>query len=95
MRACLFPHCKAPVHDDVFAFTTRNGHPAKCHLKIIEGFIVIATEISDNPGVSVTNAAENLATIVCDKFVIEPEELQWYERLPDSIGGIEQGQRAL
>lgn len=40
---------------------------------------VIATEVADNPGTSVTNAFELLATDVCARFTIDPRRLVWIE----------------
>lgn len=47
--------------------------------------MVIATELSDNPGVSVTNFAEGLATLVCRRFSIDPEKLIWIEHYPADL----------
>ena len=49
-------------------------------LKANEGrTVVIATEVEDNPGTSVTNAAEELACQVCVEFSIDPSQLVWIE----------------
>jgi hypothetical protein len=40
---------------------------------------VIATELPNNPGTSITNAAEILATHVCRDFAIPPDRLVWIE----------------
>ncbi len=45
---------------------------------------VICTELSDNPGTSVTNFAEELATLVCRHFHIAPNKLGWVEHYPAS-----------
>jgi hypothetical protein len=44
--------------------------------------VVIATERPDNPGTSVTNAAEELASQVCQRFDIDPDKLVWIESYP-------------
>ena len=44
--------------------------------------VVIVTEVDDNPGTSVTNMAEELATEVCKTFRISPHKLVWYEHYP-------------
>lgn len=36
---------------------------------------MIATEVKDDPGSSVTNVAEHLASHVCDRFGIDPDRL--------------------
>lgn len=45
--------------------------------------IVVATELPDNPGASITNRAEHLALQVCRHLEIEPEQLVWVEHYPD------------
>ena len=45
-----------------------------CEIERI-GNLIIATEIDDNPGPSVTNAAEGLAKAACDFFGIDPYRL--------------------
>jgi len=66
-----------------FEFRGFQGRPAVCQLEIIQlqdgRTTVIATEREDNPGTSVTNVAEHLASHVCDCFGIEPEKLVWIE----------------
>jgi hypothetical protein len=50
------------------------GCPSVCSLEILRladgRAAVIATELDDNPGTSVTNVAEHLASEVCDRFAI-------------------------
>lgn len=69
-----------------FDYAGLHGRPARCGLEIIElsdgRTVVIATELSDNPGVSVTNFAEELATIVCRMFLIDPRKMIWIEHYP-------------
>jgi len=68
---------------DRFDFRGLGGRPAWCRLELIplvDGrTAVIVTEVSDNPGTSVTNAAEHLASFVCDRFRIDPDRLVWIE----------------
>jgi hypothetical protein len=69
-----------------FDFAGLHGRPARCGLEIV-GFadgrtVVFANELSDNPGVSVKNFAEELATIVCRMFLIDPAKLVWIEHYP-------------
>lgn len=69
-----------------FDFAGLHGMPARCGLEIIPLFdgrtVVICTELSDNPGVSVTNFAEELAMLVCAGWNIHPERLVWIEHYP-------------
>jgi len=52
-----------------------------CGLDII-GDMVICTQLPDNTGTSITNMAENLAAMVCDKYAIPMENLIWIEHYP-------------
>ena len=61
-----------------------NAH-SMCDIEI-HGNVVVATELDDNPGTSITNAAEYLATSVCKEFNINPFDLIWIEHyLPNKI----------
>ena len=42
--------------------------------------LVIATEIADNPGTSITNAVDLLANQVCNEFQLDKQRLTWIER---------------
>lgn len=69
-----------------FDFTGLHGMPARCGLEVIpisDGrTVVICTELANNPGVSVTNFAEELAMLVCEGWNIHPEQLVWIEHYP-------------
>jgi hypothetical protein len=69
-----------------FEYAGLHGRPAACGLRIIplaDGrTAVVCIELSDKPGVSVTNFAEDLATIVCKGWRIDPEKLVWIEHYP-------------
>ena len=59
--------------------------PAKCGLDVFrhqDFALVIATELEDNPGTSVTNMAEGLATKVCKDLGIAARSLVWVEHYP-------------
>lgn len=56
---------------------------SKCQIEV-KGNLVIVTELSDNPGTSVTNAAEIIATEVCKEYHIDPKELIYIEHYPKS-----------
>ena len=69
-----------------FDFTGPFGRSARCGLERIDladgRVVIIGTELPDNPGISVTNWAEELATQVCAKFTIDPDRLVWIEHYP-------------
>ena len=61
------------------------GCRSRCGLEVIRhrSFdLVIATEMADNPGTSVTNVAEHLATAVCKDWGIPARSLVWVEHYP-------------
>jgi len=68
---------------DRFEFRGFHGCRCVCSLEILllgdRRNAVIATEREDNPGTSITNVAENLASEVCDRFEIDPDKLVWIE----------------
>jgi len=71
------------VRHDRFLFAGFWNCASACALELLprpDGrVVVIATELADNPGTSITNAAEILATEVCRRFRIPPERLVWIE----------------
>jgi hypothetical protein len=73
---------QAAVTNKQFAWTDRNGNKAHCRLDILRGAndhpIVILTELADNPGLSVTNAAAFLTGAVRSQFKL-PESAIYIE----------------
>lgn len=69
--------------DTIFTYHVRaNRIRAHCRLRSYAGgqqTVVIASELPDNPGMSITNAAAELATQVCQRYGIDPECLVWVE----------------
>jgi hypothetical protein len=57
----------------------RPQHVPDGQAKSDDSVIVIASEMDDNPGMSVTNRAERLANHVCRELEIAPERLIWLE----------------
>ena len=56
--------------------------PAHCHLRILQNdqeTLVIATELASNPGKSITNAAEIIATDVVKRWQLDPHKTQFIE----------------
>ena len=69
-----------------YEYKSQWGWDSKCGLEVLnhQGFtLVIVTELDDNPGVSVTNFAEHLATQVCRDFKVDPMKLVWVEYYPE------------
>jgi hypothetical protein len=46
--------------------------------------VFVATELPDNPGVSVTNCAEHLATAMREEYRLKPEDVIWIEHYPEA-----------
>jgi hypothetical protein len=46
-------------------------------------YVFVATELRDNPGTSVTNFAEHLATAMCKHHRLKPEDMIWIEHYPE------------
>ena len=68
---------------DRYEYVGFHGCRSFCKLEILPlpsgRTVVIATELPDNPGTSVTNACEILASSVCVGFGIDPSTLVWLE----------------
>ena len=47
-------------------------------------YVFIATELPDNPGTSVTNYAEHLATAMRRQYGLKPQEMIWIEHYPEA-----------
>jgi hypothetical protein len=49
-------------------------------------YVFVATEVPDNPGTSVTNFAEQLATAMRRQHGLKPEDVIWIEHYPEAKG---------
>jgi hypothetical protein len=47
-------------------------------------YVFVATELRDNPGTSVTNFAEYLATAIRKQHRLKPEDVIWIEHYPEA-----------
>jgi hypothetical protein len=47
-------------------------------------YVFVATEVPDNPGTSVTNFAEQLATAIRRQHGLKPEDMIWIEHYPEA-----------
>lgn len=84
------------LHGSLFPYAGFRNAPSRCYLHWIakpqhvpdgpaksdDSVIVIASELENNPGMSVTNRAEQLANQVCRELEIAPERLIWLEHYP-------------
>jgi hypothetical protein len=73
----------AHVTNYIHTFTGLWNRPAKCRIRVYRlesGMtVVIATELPDNPGTTITNAAELLATEIRQRLVTAGEAMVWIE----------------
>jgi len=79
----IFANVLQPDKQEIRPFQTVRSS-ALCHLQVLvqpplRRAVFIATEINENPGQSITNAAEALATQLVAAFDIEPEQLRFIE----------------
>jgi hypothetical protein len=76
---------EADMIDTIFNYKGFWGCASKCRIRIYRNGdkdIIIATELPDNPGTSVTNFAEHLAKLVVLKFKLNLCRLVWIEHYP-------------
>ena len=79
-------------YDRLYLYRGYHGCPSYCWLRIYtapDRTVVIATEVDDNPGTSMTNMAAHLATEVTPTFGLPLDALVWIEHYPARrvIGG--------
>jgi hypothetical protein len=63
-----------------------SGDRARCLVRIWdtgESGVVMLTELPDNPGMSVTNACEDIATRIVQDFGINPQRTRFIEHYPE------------
>ena len=63
-----------------------------CGLKLLErdgNTLVILTELPDNPGTSVTNCVEKIATKVLKEFRLDWHDITWIEHYPAASRGFD------
>ena len=70
---------------DLLGQSAKLQSSARCRVRI-NGNTVIATELPDNPGMSITNAAASVAMQVCQCYEIPLEQLIWIEHYPAESG---------
>jgi len=66
----------------IFEFKGCHEASSKCDLDIRQtdiGTVVMITELADNQGTTITNAAEILLKQVCEHYGLTPNEIIWIE----------------
>lgn len=76
-----------PSFDSSFSYWGFLNTPSRCRVRVFEPhnqpLVVLATELPDNPGTSITNFAEQLATQVGQLLAAPLETLVWIEHYPE------------
>jgi len=70
------------ILDQKLDFQGSNGFPGFCRLRVfatVVGIVAILTERAENPGPSVTNAAEAAVRAAIDTMGCEPDTIMWVE----------------
>ena len=73
-------------YDNLYLYRGFHGCPSYCWLRIYMTpgqTVVLATEVDDNPGTSITNMAAGLATEVVRTFGLPLDRLVWIEHYRD------------
>lgn len=82
---------------ELFATSTNQSTAAEdavCHLRIFQdktGTIIIVTELATNPGLSITNAAEILASKIVKQFHLNPHTTRFIEHYGQESYELEEG----
>ena len=79
------------VEDFLYDFEGYHGYPSQCRIQIFSvtarSVVVVASELPDNPGTSITNRAEWIANQLYERLD-QPEDFIWIEHYPeDAYGG--------
>jgi hypothetical protein len=88
MKERLFPELTRRLHA-LYEYGPNKTDPAdraKCLVRIwdgVEAIVVILTELPANPGRSVTNACEDIATSLVQDFGINPQHTRFIEHYPE------------
>lgn len=76
-----------PSLDLPFRYWGFRNTPSHCRIRVFEPngqpLVVLATELPDNPGTSITNFAEQLATQIGELLAAPLETLVWIEHYPE------------
>ena len=66
----------------------------KCRLRVyqltVDHFMVIVSELPDNPGASITDEASRLINLVCYQFGLTAYKVMWIEHYP--VGILQEGE---
>ena len=77
----ITPRTSAPSGPFQYDYKGFHGCDSHCQIEIV-GNIVIATEVNDNQGTSITYLAEHLATRIAYQYQIPINQFTWIEHYP-------------
>ncbi|HCY64115.1 MAG TPA: hypothetical protein DHV59_15095 [Oxalobacteraceae bacterium] len=82
-----YPLWQVANQPELFAFKSGNGSDGICLIERIdlpdERIVVACMSVVGNPGISITNAVEDICFQVCERFEIPPDRLVWLEHYED------------
>jgi hypothetical protein len=90
MKERLFPELTRRLHT-LYEYGPNKTDPAdraKCLVRIwdsVVATVVMLTELPNNPGMSVTNACEEIASRVVQDFGIKPQRTRFIEHYPEEM----------
>jgi hypothetical protein len=82
-RPWRFPLWQIPDEPELFAYKAGNGADSVCLIERIDlpdgRIVVVCIQPAGSPGQSITNAVEEIAFQVCERFELPAERLVWLE----------------
>ena len=85
------------LFDTAYCYTGLGNCEARCGLRAYQtstcGIVVIASELRENRGTSVTNFAEQLATAILTELKVEPGQMTWIEHYPERVSSYSERER--
>ena len=78
---------KLPFEESIFTWPTKEDSvESRCYLRIywvlFDKVVVIVSDLADNLGLSITDATEELITLVCSHFKLTLSKIMWLEHFP-------------
>lgn len=78
-----YPLWQVANQPELFAFKSRNGSDGICLIERVDlpdgRVVIVCISAAGNPGISITNAVEDICFQVCERFEIPPNLLVWLE----------------
>ena len=78
---------KLPFEESIFTWQTKEDLiESRCYLRIywvlFDRAVVIVSDLADNLGLSITDATQELITLVCNQFKLTHSKIMWLEYFP-------------